>query len=77
MHAPSLTRDKHRDKWGSTALMYACQQGDLEMVKILFNTCAKTDVQNIYGAMALAYARAGRHDAVVKLLVSAGACYSA
>ena len=52
--------------------MYACQFGDLEMVKILFNACAQTNVQNIYGATALTYARAGRHDAVVKLLVAAG-----
>lgn len=46
---------------GDTALMCACNGGHLEAVKLLFNSFAKTDVQNNLGATALTLARKGQY----------------
>ena len=60
-----------RDEEGSTALMYAAQNRHLEVVKPLFIARVKTDVQTLYVATALGYARAYQHTAVIQLLESA------
>jgi ankyrin repeat protein len=53
-----------QDQDGNTALMLASGSGHFEIAKILFNSFAKTDIQNKRGETALTLARKYQSDKV-------------
>ena len=64
-----------QDKYGQTALMYACSRGDVKMTQLLLEWGAKVDLQNNRGESALMIAIASNHDQcdTAKLLLDKGA----
>lgn len=62
-----------RDRFGSTALMYAAWGGDTETVRRLLEAGADVGARNRVGVTALMDAVLGRHPGVVRLLLEHGA----
>lgn len=63
----------HQDKWGMTALHYACRQGHLRVVGRLIQARANVNAQENYGFSPLHEAAENGHLDIVKLLVQNGA----
>ena len=63
----------HADKWGVTALHYACRDGHLDVVEHLVEAGANVNVGEAYGFAPLHEAAENGHLDVVKLLVERGA----
>ena len=62
------------DAIGATALVHACMHGDVDLVRALLQVAgANPNVFGYRGYSPLLYAKLGRHDDVVKLLVDHGA----
>lgn len=58
---------------GKTAMMFACQFGDIETVKLLLEAGAKINITNTFGESPLYIAVARNHIDVVKYLLEQGA----
>ena len=58
---------------GSTALMDAARQGNMEIARILLDSGAEVNIENIEGRTALSAASAGGYKEIVRLLENAGA----
>ena len=61
------------DKYGMTALIYACRKGYTEVVKLLLEANADVNMVNKYGNSALMYACKDGYTEIVKLLLEANA----
>lgn len=59
--------------YGFTPLMFASENGHLDVVKLLLNSGAKVNMENFYGSSALSLATIKRHLDVVDLLKRHGA----
>ncbi len=57
------------DKYGTTALVWACRKGNVDIVEILLNAGANVDTAGIYSWTALLVAVAGGHHDCVSLLL--------
>ena len=68
---PSLLDEK--DKWGSTALMYAAEMGHLPIAELLLNRGCAIDIQNKNGCTALICAAIDGHTDVARVLLVRGA----
>ena len=64
------TRD---EKYGRTALMYACYPGHTEIVQHLINAKADVNLEANDGTTALTYAISNGHTSIVKMLLLANA----
>ena len=62
-----------KDKDGSTALMWASDNGHTETVKLLIDAGADVNIKNKYGRTALMWASRCNRKETVKLLIDAGA----
>jgi ankyrin repeat protein len=67
-----------RDRIGTSALMYAVQRGNPEVIQLLLDRGADLDFQNSYGFTALTYAamlaKGPEHDPrPLRMLLAAGA----
>ena len=62
-----------KDTLGSTASMYACYQGDVEVIKLLMDRGADTDIQDKDGWTALMYASHNGKVECARLLLEKGA----
>ncbi len=58
----------YTDRTGSTAIMYAAWKGNLDIVKYLLEHGASSDVKNMKGGYAIAYARHAKHKDIVNIL---------
>src|SRR5688500_15886525 len=61
------------DRYNQTALMHAAHRGDLGLVTLLIQHGANLEVRAKHRLSALDLARIGRHEAVVRALLEAGA----
>jgi hypothetical protein len=62
-----------KDAGGQTALMYAANNGQLEMVQLLLASQAQVNVWDRNGQSALSYARLQGHREIEQALKAAGA----
>jgi ankyrin repeat protein len=63
----------HADKWGVTALHYACRQGHYNVVNCLLQARANINAQENYGFTPLHEAAENGHLDIVRLLIAGGA----
>jgi ankyrin repeat protein len=61
------------DRYNQTALMHAAHRGDLPLVNLLLEHGANLEIRAKHSLSALDLARIGRHEAVIRTLVEAGA----
>lgn len=59
---------------GQTALMFAVRQGRTDMVKMLLDTGADTNVQDDEGSTALMCAAEHGHTEIIKMLLNTPGC---
>lgn len=62
-----------KDSWGNTALMYACRNGNINIIKALLNHGASIDRTRADGRTVLFTAALENNTAVVRLLLDKGA----
>ena len=68
----SLNINKKNEE-GHTALDYACENGDLDIVKVLISYSADIETEDHDGSTPLRMAAVRRHSSVVGVLISSGA----
>ena len=56
------------DEYGRNALMLACENGNIEVVKLLLEANADIDIVDEYGNSALMYAKRYKHTEIIELL---------
>ena len=61
-----------KDNGGRTALSYACENGNTEIVRILMTKACDLATLDMDGASPLQYACSGGHTEIVRLLLEAG-----
>ena len=63
-----------KNRYGATALAYACDRGNVDIVKLLIERGADVNVKDsFYGATPISWASGNGHTEVVKLLLDKGA----
>lgn len=67
-HLTLVTSVNGKDKQGNTALIHASGLGHIDIVELLLESGAKTNLKNKEGVTALAKAIEKNHSAIVKLL---------
>ncbi|WPT16123.1 Putative serine/threonine-protein kinase [Picochlorum sp. SENEW3] len=62
-----------QDRLGKTALMYACESGNLQIAKTLIKQGVNLDMQDKHDLSALEYAMSRDHKEIILALINAGA----
>lgn len=64
-----FSSNRRLDKYGTTALVWACRKGNAEIVDILLKANANVDTAGMYSWTALLVATSGGHQDCVALLL--------